>query len=635
MIVIESWDGHDINDGSDYKAGFSPANVWGLPDVTASVVSRPGAWPTVTGVSRPERRFSLYISIRDSSNIRTLRRQLMQWFDPEDEDPKKLIVADDTSSTNQRYVYAVCERFRPVIIGTVASYDLFRVELVTSGDVRWRAETATSETTWSVGSSGDTQVYNNTGEDDVYPVYEISPQANKTGGYSYKRYVHVLWRMDISSSVRYPIRLGSLGTDALVTAGKMQDDGDDLRVFIDGQEVTRELVDINTASTYIWIYPDFVWSPAPELELSASIAGAGTVDSIQLDDEVEMALLPSEGYVKIGSEVFSYGSRDLLTRRLTDIERGIWDTSAGAHSSGDTVSWLQHEVVIVYGNAAVSAPTYSDSFAFDIGSSDNDTWTYTDFDVIGTEEGGAWSWANGDYQAHGEYGLYGGTELAWPTTCSVIGAWKDDNEDTAVGWMLQCACGIESIAWSSGKNWAEDYTEFHSTIFGWSPRDARVQVTNFGISDPGSNSTWVAWSGTSDFEAEYGIVDRAGFYLYSSNSRMEMGAATVELETDNVPTQSIQSEEGNYTLDLALENETTDETLYVELEMKLNEVLEIDTYNRTAIYKLNESNQFQAISLDSSRLHWLRLQPGNNTLKYTDTGTNDVDVDVTYEKRTY
>lgn len=635
MITIESWDGHNINDGTNYKAGFSPALVWGLPDVTASTIGRPGAWPRVLGLNREPRHISLFIAIEDSSNISTLRRQLMQWFDPEDGESKKLIVADDSASTNQRYVYAICERMRPVIIDNVASRDVFRVELVIDGDVRWRAETATTETTWSVSASGDTQVFNNAGEDDVYPVYEISPQANKTGGYSYKRYVHVLWRMNISSSIRYPIRLGALDTDALVTASKMQADGDDLRVFIDGQEVTRELVDMNTASTYIWIYPDLVWAPAPDLELSAGIAGAGTVDSIQLDDEVEMALLPSEGYVKIGSEVFSYGGRDLLTRRLTDVERAIWDTTAGAHSAGDTVSWLQHEVVIVYGNASATAPSYDETFAFDIGSSDNDTWTYTDFNVLGTVEGGEWSFANGDYQAHGEYGLYGGTELAWPSTCAVIGAWKDDNVDTAVGWMLQCACGIESVAWSSGKNWAEDYTEFQSTIFGWSPGNARVKVTNFSISDPGADSTWVAWSGTSNFEAEYGIVDRVGFYLYSSNSRMEMGAATVELETDNVPTQSIQSEEGNYTLDLEFENETTGEVMYVELEMKLNEILEIDTYNRTVTYKLNESNQFQAVSFDTARLHWLRLQPGNNTLKFTDVGTNDVDVDVEYEKRYY
>ena len=33
-LNIVSWDGHDINDGSNYRAGFLPGMEWGLPDVT-------------------------------------------------------------------------------------------------------------------------------------------------------------------------------------------------------------------------------------------------------------------------------------------------------------------------------------------------------------------------------------------------------------------------------------------------------------------------------------------------------------------------------------------------------------------------------------------------------------------------
>ena len=51
MLVV-SWDGHAINDITNYQAGFKPWAEWGLPAVKASMAPRLGRWPLVVGVER-------------------------------------------------------------------------------------------------------------------------------------------------------------------------------------------------------------------------------------------------------------------------------------------------------------------------------------------------------------------------------------------------------------------------------------------------------------------------------------------------------------------------------------------------------------------------------------------------------
>lgn len=52
----------------------------------------------------------------------------------------------------------------------------------------------------------------------------------------------------------YPVEIsGGLDTAALVAAGKMQADGSDLVVRVEGKEVSRWLAGMNTPSTKVWI----------------------------------------------------------------------------------------------------------------------------------------------------------------------------------------------------------------------------------------------------------------------------------------------------------------------------------------------------------------------------------------------
>ena len=117
-LVPFSWDGHNINDTTNYSAGFRPGREWGLPAVRARQVARLGRWPLVASVERPGLEMNLIVVV-EGSDKRTLRDQLMRWFDPEDEDPK-VLAAEDEDGSGDRYLSAICESCEPTIQQGVA-----------------------------------------------------------------------------------------------------------------------------------------------------------------------------------------------------------------------------------------------------------------------------------------------------------------------------------------------------------------------------------------------------------------------------------------------------------------------------------------------------------------------------------
>jgi hypothetical protein len=370
------------------------------------------------------------------------------------------------------------------------------------------------------------------------------------------------------------------------------------------------------------------------LELAADLAGAGSIDSIELDDADEMAKLPSSGSLRIGSEVFNYSTRDLANKRLTGITRAAWGTSAGAHTAGDDVFWMQREIVLTYGSATASDPPDStgDQPQFVLASSDNTEWLYQDFGQTGGTRPGCWSrWGN--ITLNGKGGVYTATERAQGTPYAVIGAWLSEFHGNAYGWSLYNACGIVNAAWADGKKRAQVVTDFIVHLMYWIRGESwwDWQAT---LADPALANTWEAWSEAAAV-ADWDPADYLALAAYFHPQDVEAGTVTVYLNSDETPATSIGSEEGNYTLAATITNETTEDAITVLFEMLVNETLEIDTEQRLVTYERDESNQFQAVSLSSGRRHWLRLLPGNNTLRFDDTGTAAVTLITTFPRRFY
>ena len=279
-MQVVSWDGNDLNDAS-----YATTMIGGrarLPEVAVQIAPRTGRWPVLSGVKRSGKPIRLSISVK-ASGVESALDDLCAWFDPEDETSKALIISDDDNS-NQRYVMATCRALVP----QDEKRHLQVATLVIDGDVRWRS-TTTSTTNWSVTASGDTQAVTNDGKDDAYPVISITPTSYKSGGgassYTYRRFIAVRWRIS-SSYTQYPIDIcnDSLDTDALVTAGKMQADGDDLRVEVNAVEVDRWLDGIDTVSTKVWVNLNF--QAKQESTISAAIGSGDTVTSLQVDDSI-------------------------------------------------------------------------------------------------------------------------------------------------------------------------------------------------------------------------------------------------------------------------------------------------------------------------------------------------------------
>ena len=627
-IIAVSWGGESINDGTSYVSGVRTSKEWGLPDIKVNMVERDGAWPVIGGVGRPEKIIELALGIV-GTDLQTLRDQLLRWFDPEDETKKAFVVTDENGS-NSRYVNAICKSIKPARSqGRIKR--TFVIVLVVDNDVRWRA---TSETTdvWNITASGQTNVVNNGGTDDAYPIFEITPTAAKSGGYAYKHFIPLLWRTPYVGT-QYPVRIGPLDTGAL-TPAKMQADGDDLRVFANGIEIDRWLVDMDTANTYIWVNLNFAASVSATLQ--TNIPASGSISSIEVGEDVYD--FPEEGIVFIDDEVFTYTARDLFEEKLTGITREVKGSSEAAHTTADTVYWLQHDLILAYGNAAATAPDVDDDykpiFSLDAADSDNTEWLYESFGDQGGIRAGQWM-PTGNVTLAGYGGVYTAAQRTLaPGEYSVIGVWIGVNSGPWFGWVLNNPCGIINADWASGQMRSPDVTVFNAWLGYW-VRDTSWWAQQATIAAPAVNNVWDTWSEAAGAAwAEANSITMHCFYRWQD---VEVGTVTVTLSATDTPTvdMSACAEQGNYPLSCTIENQATGELITVTFGMEVDETLIVNTDLETVIYEADESNQFQAVGWDATRHHWLRLVPGSNSLEFIDVDTDTLTIDTVFEPRYY
>lgn len=633
---VVSWDAHNINDTTNYVS-FLHHQAYGLPKVSAQSIDRMGRWPTVAGINRPGRVMYLEIIIRNLSQLAAKQVELQQWFDPEDETPKKLIVEDlggGTGGGNDRYVYAICEELQAA--PNDENNYTFIATLRVHGDVRWRENTASTQS-WAITGTGDTEAVTNNGKDDAYPVLTITPTSAKTVGYAYRRYSNIKWRAT-AGAIRYPIEVVDiLDTDALVTAGKMQADGDDLRVYVDGVQVTRWLDGINTTTTQCWANIDF--QPTQQFELATAIASGSTPpDTIDIVDDITG--LPDEGYVFVSDEVFHYTSKNNANRQLLGITRGELGTSTAAHATTHLVLWLQHVVEVFYGNSTTAGPVANDTYKpiFDLATSTNTSWVYASFGdgVLPTPSvrAGAWAQTTRSFSGSQVYQPYTADGGADADPWSEIGLYSYAAGASAgpARWYLYNPCGISNANFTNGEKYQTDDNSVWSArvISATNPSTWRTEYT---IVKPDPVATWVAWSTNEAIAITSYYV---GIELLTTGAGDYLEVADCTITVNVYPVVQLSAELGNYGLSATITNNTTGEAIVINFNMAIDASLEVDTYDKTIIYLLNNSNQLQALTLSGgARKDWLRLQPGANTLQFDDASTNGVTIGLSWEERHY
>ena len=614
-MKLLSWDAHNINDGTNYDAVLN-ANFYGLPGVRAVLGSRHGNWPILAGVERPYRQLNFDIYIRSGSSL-----ELAQWFDPEDETAKKLIV-EDSDGSNDRFVYAICTEFREVPYSAGLQY---AVTVMVDGDVRWREIAITTASAWSVTATGQTKVVANGGQDKAYPILKIEPtDVRSSGGFSYKSFVVVKWNCALAAS-NYSIDIVNNTFDtATLTTAKMQADGDDLRVYVDGIEVDRWLQDMDTSTTQVWCNLDY------EANLELTLDGDINNSVTELNVNESIGILPSSGIIYIGTEVITYTAKNNQEKELSGLTRGAKGSSAATHSDDDDVFWIQHDIWIFYGNSALAAPTVDDNYkpAFLL-SSTNISW---DYDNFGEDDGlRAASWRFSELEPSASF--YGGNQGDDETD-----PWVEIGINALNGYgrvYIINPCGLTNANFQNGEKRSSD------DVASWSAQieateDGQSWIYQSAIADPSAEDTWQAWSGNQALTNKIGV----GIYARSHSGQtvlwVEAADVTLTLNSSNTPTIVLGSEQGNYTLSCTITNNTTGDAIEINYEMDLNEELEVNTDEKTVLFLDENSNQFNALDLvGGSRKIWLPLDAGNNTLQLDDVGTGDLTITVTWWERYY
>jgi phage-related protein len=480
-------------------------------------------------------------------------------------------------------------------------------------------------------------------------VFTITPTNAKTGGYGYRAWVTTYSAIDLAMP-GYFVNLTGAGWDtaALVTAGKMQADGDDLVVQDNGAFIDRWLVGINTTTTKVFV--NLSYQPRIEMTLSGAMAGSGAVSTITLKatstNKTLLTRLPTPCLVMIDSEKFSVTAKDITKYQLTGTTRAQRSTSMAAHSDGATVRWLEHDLVVLYGNSAAEARAVDDTRKpmADLTNTTNTSLVQTEFkdaaglrpmswkpvlkySVLKTSGSGYYTGSRGDVADPA-------TEMGMVVkVAKIANIWKA--ETAIIEWVLYHPAGITHVTLDGEKY--KKALNFPS---------AYLQKSNDGVNysnvfteaAPGSAATWTALS-------SHSAVSLSGTYKYlrlqftgnlpataDNEADFSVQNVTLTIDSTKVPTVTMGSEENNYWLNATITNNTSGEAITLSGPLALNETLTVDCLNRT-ITLANGANALRWMTKSSRRVSWLDLAPGNNTLQFDDTGTAGVTVGISAQCR--
>lgn len=631
-LRLISFNAHNINDGTNYYSyidGSGPAQA----GARIIVVNRSGRRPVHAAKVLEKGTMTIRIEMRGTKS--TQFDELKTWFDVEDETPRKLIAKDISNSDKQWYVYATVQAM-PELRG-----DVVKVELSVADPV-WYSETL-NEDEWAITASGQTNEITVAGNLPARPILSITPTDAATSRWLYRRLA--IWRNPLTvAQPNYPLNvIGTvLDTATLVTGSKMQADGDDIRVHVDGVEVPYWLQDINTANTKIWISIDF--QPGIEFTLGTAIGATGAITTITLANtkanKSALSKAPAFGTVLFESELFTYTGINIQARQFTGVTRATKGTSEAAHIVGTAGYWIEHEIYLFYGNSGAAAPEADDTFKpiIDL-TSTNTSWVYTSFsDLTGLRPG---SWRGSivisanRIDPDNKSNYYTGNQLAEADPATEMGmtikAWKSGarwkGENATIEWNLFNPATFTAITVTGEKYRA--LTNWPNARF-MASKDGKTWLTIFTDSTPSAAAAWEALAAHSAVAIAAGnkfikfsfsgtIGATAGNY-----SAYEIEALTLTVESTAIPQGSLGSEESMYYLDAVITNTTSGEWIRIRTSCNIDDEIIIDATTKEA-YLTKDNSKVGLLEKSTVRKDWLNLAVGANTISFVDVGTAGVD----------
>lgn len=683
-IKLVSFDGNTaINNESSFKTSFlikKGQSVFKDPKPGVKLQKIVGRFPEVSSIQGAERRLSLrVILVGAPSDPFTQRDTITGLFDVTDYTGtlKTLIIKDEDNSDKQWQLSCL-------VIGSEWKSEKEAIITLIAPDPVWKAVTQTTQSDFTITASPDTDTFTAGGNVDTPLFITIKPTGARSGtGMAFRRFVDVRNAMT-NRWVRGALNIANseagngLDTAALTTA-KMQADGDDLVIFVDGQRRDRELQDMDTTSTEIWTR----LSVRPKLtaKLGTAIAGSGDISTIDLGtlptnsgwsnlNQRFMARAPSRGQVIIGSEYFKYKGKDIESFQLKNVKRDAFGSAQAAHSVGDTIELVPYVIWLLYGDSAAVDTNSADAsdiqpvFRTD---SENDRLDFDEFSTDAGTRGNEWTsemffrrplgrQATGEpskstiYTASAESNS-DEPDFADPSTFMgmqlrpVQSSTSDFVRTVAVlRWDFFHPVGIDSVT-ISGRIYATDTDNWPLVRLLYSI-DGQNWFTKWTEAAPASDVTWANHSKNASAQALGGTFRYVRLSMRGAmpggatekRALVEYSDVELSLVTGNALNVSIGSEIANqYEFkNTVIKNDTTGKFLTLKngLVVAVNETIVIDTENRDMYLEETNENLRQYLSVSTYRPDWLTAQGGvANTFSYTDAGTGNVTVVMKHNDR--
>jgi hypothetical protein len=637
-LRLYTWNGIAINDGTVLRSSFAPGQKANLR-ANPITVNRAGEFPALSDVQLPAHVLVIDVDIAAGQNLNAKRELIKQYFNITDRQRHNLIARDAADSNREWYVtgfpIAIVPRDEPVVFSIT-----FAIEYP-----YWKLVTAASSS-WPITASAQTAAVTNIGNIPVPPVFEITPTSAKTGGLQYRRWVPIYNNLGITYTDALDVTDGGFDTASLTTA-KMQADGDDFLLWLDGGPSDRWLDAMDSAATKCWT--NISLAPRKEGTTITSIANTGAVASLSFDrTRANLAFLQGlkravNKVFLIDDEAFIYDAANVSTfeYKITSLTRAAKNTTADTHAQPKTVRHIEHDLWVLYGDSTLTAPDVDDDNKpiFDLDST-NASRAYTNFYQSAVARPGAWAGGVTSSRSDLSY-LFTANENTFSDPSTELGmamtgpAGTTLNETGVIQWAYGHPAGIESAAYN-GKKYVSALGSWPGIVGLQYLQSDSIWVTQENEAEPTIASTWeVIGAHTETLPEAYTsirfVMDGSLSAVPNARAMVQFDAVTINLSTASLPSISIGSEQAAYYFDFILENLTTGEALRCTVPCGLDETLTIDCENKQAY--LSDGGRATVI-LSTERENWLNLAPGANVLRYTDTGTNAVTLITEHRDRT-
>ena len=633
--IIQTWNGNALQ-GTHFRA-IIPQTTYTNLVAAATYSPRAGDFPLQSLVTWSNQVFPIRIAILDRGSGLQLQRNILKGYFA-DALQHQLVIYDADDSNRAWYLTGA------VVAITEPDYAVLTISLALADPI-WRVVTQ-STAAWSVTATGQTKDLTVLGNYKSKPVITYQPTSSRGNGYAYKCWMPVYNPLALAyKNLPFNIVGTVLNTAALVAASHMLASGYDVALNVDGSGVDIWMQGFNTTTTKIWYNANF--SINSDVTLGAVIAVSGAVPTITVPISAanKAALLrlanAANKIVLIDSEAFSFTGVTTASTgySLTGCTRAQKYTSMASHALNAPIHWIEHDIWLVYGNSAATAPTPDNTKLPLISlTSTNTSWIWTNFFDYTSVRSGTWAYeltssigrVSGPFTGNQGANANPATELGanlWAYNKQNV--WKA--ETAAQDWYLYHPAGFTNLLYSGSKYTLT--TAWPTTAAFQTSVDGKNWVTNLAEAVPGSPNTWTAFGprnqaiGTTSPWIRFafsGSVPAIANYL----AAIQFDTVTATIASANVPQVTVGAETINYHVTVQIVNTTTGEWLSFVYPAFLNHTITVDCVNKVCYY---DDGSIIPVTFSTVRADWLNLLGGQtNTLQINDAGIANVTVNITW-----